>query len=114
MVVGERGYQWIKDHPSTNGQEGSIGIIMDRIDVNTQLGFIGVGAMGSRIVRRLLASGYKVAVYDVNRANANALIADGATVSESLAALARTANVILSCLTNDAAVQKVYLAADGI
>ena len=89
--------------------------IMNQIDAsNTRLGFIGVGAMGSRIVRRLLASGYKVAVYDVNRANANALIADGATVSESLAALARTANVILSCLTNDAAVQKVYLAADGI
>ena len=88
---------------------------MNQIEANnTRLGFIGVGAMGSRIVRRLLASGYKVVVYDMNRANANALIADGATVSESLAALARTANVILSCLTNDAAVQNVYLAADGI
>jgi len=88
---------------------------MNPIDANnTQLGFVGVGAMGSRIVRRLLANDYKVTVYDLNRANADALIADGATVSESLAALARTAHVILSCLTNDAAVQNVYLAADGI
>jgi 3-hydroxyisobutyrate dehydrogenase-like beta-hydroxyacid dehydrogenase len=88
---------------------------MNQINANdTQLGFVGVGAMGSRIVRRLLAHGYKVAVYDATRAHADALIADGATVSGSLAALASTADVILSCLTDDAAVQRVYLAPDGI
>ena len=54
---------------------------MNRIDANTQLGFVGVGAMGSRIVRRLLASGYKVAVYDLSRTKAEALVVDGATVS---------------------------------
>jgi len=88
---------------------------MNRIDENdTQLGFVGVGAMGSRLVRRLLTHGYKVAVYDVHRANADALITDGATVSDSLAALASTADVILSCLTDDEAVRQVYFAADGI
>jgi 3-hydroxyisobutyrate dehydrogenase-like beta-hydroxyacid dehydrogenase len=81
---------------------------------NTRLGFVGVGAMGSRIVRRLMANGYKVAVYDVNHANADALVADGATVSDSLAALTNTSDVILSCLTNDDAVRSVYLALDGI
>jgi 3-hydroxyisobutyrate dehydrogenase-like beta-hydroxyacid dehydrogenase len=114
MVVGEREYQWIKDHPSTNGQEGSIGIIMDRIDVNTQLGFVGVGAMGSRIVRRLLAGGYKVAVYDLSREKAQALVIDGATISNSPADLASTAGIILSCLTNDEAVRRVYLGPDGL
>ena len=55
---------------------------MNLIDAsNTRLGFVGVGAMGSRIVRRLLANGYKVAVYDRTRTKAEALIADGATVS---------------------------------
>jgi len=88
---------------------------MNRIDANnTRLGFVGVGAMGSRIVRRLLANGYKVAVYDVNRANADALVIDGATVSDSLAALTSTSDVILSCLTNDEAVRRVYLDPDGI
>src|SRR5947209_4641441 len=91
------------------------GVTMNRIDENdTQLGFVGVGAMGSRLVRRLLTHGYKVAVYDVHRANADALITDGATVSDSLAALASTADVILSCLTDDEAVRQVYFAADGI
>lgn len=87
---------------------------MNRIDANTQLGFVGVGEMGSRIVRRLLASGYKVAVYDLSREKAEALVVDGATVSNSLADLASTAEIILSCLTNDEAVRRVYLAPDGL
>jgi 3-hydroxyisobutyrate dehydrogenase-like beta-hydroxyacid dehydrogenase len=87
---------------------------MNRIDANTQLGFVGVGAMGSRIIRRLLASGYKVAVYDLTRAKAEALVVDGATVSNSLTDLASTAKIILSCLTNDEAVRRVYLAPDGV
>jgi 3-hydroxyisobutyrate dehydrogenase-like beta-hydroxyacid dehydrogenase len=88
--------------------------MMNRIDANTQLGFVGVGAMGSRIVRRLLSSGYKVAVYDLSREKAEALVIDGATVSNSLADLASTAEIILSCLTNDEAVRRVYLGPDGL
>lgn len=70
--------------------------------------------MGSRIVRRLLANGYNVTVYDRDRTKAQTLIADGATVSDSLTAIARHAAVILSCLTDDAAVRQVYLAPGGI
>ena len=70
--------------------------------------------MGSRIVRRLLASGYKVAVYDLASEKAEALVIDGATVSNSLADLASTAEIILSCLTNDEAVRRVYLGPDGL
>jgi 3-hydroxyisobutyrate dehydrogenase len=89
--------------------------LMNTFDANNSwLGVVGVGAMGSRIVRRLLANGYKVAVYDRTRANADALAADGATVSDSLAALAGAADVIMSCLTDDVAVRTVYLAPDGI
>ena len=88
---------------------------MNRIDVTkTQLGLVGVGAMGSRMARRLLASGFKVAVYDRVRTNAEDLIVDGATVPDSLATLARTSRVILSCLTDDEAVRAVYLGTDGI
>ena len=87
---------------------------MKRIDADTQLGFVGIGAMGSRIVRRLLASGYKVGVYDLSHDKAEAMVVDGATVSNSLAGLAGTAEIILSCLTNDDAVRKAYLAPDGL
>lgn len=70
--------------------------------------------MGSRIVRRLLAHGYKITVYDRNREKAESLSAEGATIADDIAALASHANVILSCLTDDAAVTEVYLAPEGI
>jgi 3-hydroxyisobutyrate dehydrogenase len=79
-----------------------------------RLGFIGAGAMGSRIVRRLCDHAYKVAVYDRNPGKTAALLAYGASVAESLTKLAESADVILSCLTDDNAVRNVYLGREGI
>jgi len=73
-----------------------------------------VGAMGSRLVRRLLAHGFKVTVYDKNQSNSEALRADGAIVASTPAEVAAKADVILSCLTNDAAVRSVYLDDTGV
>lgn len=87
---------------------------MNRIDTKTPLGFIGVGAMGSRVVRRLLTNGYQVAVYDADRSKAEALAPYGATISDSPSAVSRKAGVIMSSLTDDAAVQEVYLGPGGI
>lgn len=78
------------------------------------LGFVGVGAMGSRIVRRLCDHAYQVAVYDRNQSKALALSAYGASIVESLVELAENADVILSCLTDDNAVRSVYLGREGI
>ena len=80
----------------------------------TKLGFIGVGAMGSRLVRRLRDHGYDVAVYDRNQEAAEALRQSGASVASSPAMVAQSADVILSCLTNDDAVRSVYLEAGGV
>jgi 3-hydroxyisobutyrate dehydrogenase len=78
------------------------------------LGFIGVGAMGSRIVRRLRDHGYRVTVYNRNRSKAEALLPYGVSVAESLAELETSADVILSCLTDDDAVRNVYFGNHGI
>lgn len=78
------------------------------------LGFVGVGAMGSRLVRRLREHGYQVAVYDRNRSKAEAMWPYGVSVAESLLQLAQNADVILSCLTNDDAVRDVYLGREGV
>jgi predicted dinucleotide-binding enzyme len=40
---------------------------MNRSNTNNPVGFVGVGAMESRIVRQLLANGYKVTVYARDR-----------------------------------------------
>lgn len=81
---------------------------------HVRLGFVGVGAMGSRLVRRLIAHGYRVTVFDHNQSAVEALRESGASSGKSLAELAENADVILSCLTDDNAVRSVYLGRDGI
>jgi 6-phosphogluconate dehydrogenase len=44
-----------------------------------QLGMIGLGRMGSNMVRRLLKKGQECVVYDVHASAANPLVDDGAT-----------------------------------
>ena len=77
-------------------------------------GFIGLGNMGSRIARRLVDHGYQLSVYDRDLAKAEAIGAHGGVVAKSIRELARTADVVLSCLTNDEAVRSVYTGPDGV
>src|ERR1700739_772556 len=78
-----------------------------------KLGFIGVGYMGRPIAQRLLEAGFKVAVYDRDGSKAEELIDYGGTPAESVAALAYTSDVLLSCLPHDEAVLNVYAGSDG-
>ncbi|MGE5792224.1 MAG: NAD(P)-binding domain-containing protein, partial [Bacteroidota bacterium] len=48
-----------------------------------RIGFIGVGQMGAPMVERLLASGREVAVFDVNAAAMQPLVARGAVAAGS-------------------------------
>jgi 3-hydroxyisobutyrate dehydrogenase len=82
----------------------------DRVKV----GFIGLGNMGSRIAQRLLGHGYQLSAYDRNLAKVAALATRGATVAKSIHELASTVDVVLSCLTNDAAVRSVYTGTEGV
>ena len=84
------------------------------ITKSIQLGFIGIGNMGSRIARRLIDHGYALTVYDSNVERASALTRDGAALASSIADLTRKADVVLSCLTNDKAVRSVYLGSEGV
>jgi len=79
-----------------------------------KIGFIGLGSMGSRIAQRLLDYGYQLFVYDRDLAKAEAIAARGAVVARNILELARSADVVLSCLTNDEAVRSVYTGPDGV
>jgi 3-hydroxyisobutyrate dehydrogenase len=81
---------------------------------SVKLGFIGLGNMGSRIAQRLLAKGYQVFVYDRDIAKADAMAARGGVVAKNISELGRNVDVILSCLTNDEAVQNVFAGPRGI
>ena len=78
------------------------------------LGFIGLGNMGSRIAQRLLDHGYPLVAYDRNTAKAEAVVAKRGFAAKNVLELARSCDVILSCLTNDEAVQSVYAGPAGV
>jgi 3-hydroxyisobutyrate dehydrogenase-like beta-hydroxyacid dehydrogenase len=78
------------------------------------LGFIGLGNMGSRIAQRLLGRGYRLSVYDRNLVKEETIAAQGGVVATSIQALASSVDVVLSCLTNDEAVRTVYTGAEGV
>lgn len=79
-----------------------------------KLGFIGLGNMGGRIAERLLNHGYRLTAYDRVRAKSEAITPHGGTVASDIANLARNADVILSCVTNDEAVQNIYYGDEGV
>jgi 3-hydroxyisobutyrate dehydrogenase-like beta-hydroxyacid dehydrogenase len=87
---------------------------MKRLDAQrVKLGFIGLGNMGARIVLRLIAHGYELTVFDRDKSKAEALVVNGAVPAINIVELARGADVILSCLTDDEVVQSVYAGPEG-
>jgi 3-hydroxyisobutyrate dehydrogenase-like beta-hydroxyacid dehydrogenase len=79
-----------------------------------QIGFIGLGAMGSAIARNLIASGHDVRVYNRSPAPAEALRAAGALVVTTPAHAARRADVVFSMVADDAALEAVTFGDMGI
>jgi 3-hydroxyisobutyrate dehydrogenase-like beta-hydroxyacid dehydrogenase len=72
-----------------------------------KVGFIGIGRMGDPMVRRLLAAGHEVAVYNRTPGKADALAAAGARVASSVAEAARFGEVAYTMLADDAALDEV-------
>jgi 3-hydroxyisobutyrate dehydrogenase-like beta-hydroxyacid dehydrogenase len=79
-----------------------------------KVGFIGLGNMGSRIAQRLLDHKYQLSVYDLDPAKAKRLAAQGGVVAKTIVDLARTADVVISCLTNDEIVHSAYAGPEGV
>jgi 3-hydroxyisobutyrate dehydrogenase-like beta-hydroxyacid dehydrogenase len=78
-----------------------------------RLGFIGLGAMGGRMAGRLLAAGYDLTVHDRARERAHPLEQRGAKVADTPERVAAAADVVLSSLTDDAALEEVMFGPDG-
>jgi 3-hydroxyisobutyrate dehydrogenase-like beta-hydroxyacid dehydrogenase len=74
------------------------------------IGFVGVGRMGANMARRLKDCGYPItAVYDVNSALANEIASElDATAYNRLADVTRHAEVIITVVTDDAAMREIY------
>ncbi len=79
----------------------------------TRLGFIGMGGMGSRMAARLLGAGHDVTIYNRNRERTRLLEKQGAKVAPAAGELAAHADIVLSSLADDAAVENVMLLPSG-
>ena len=70
-----------------------------------RIGFLGLGAMGGAMARRLVQNGFTVVGYDPSQARAGAAAKDGVSVVKSPAAAAEAADVVLSSVPNPPAVR---------
>jgi 3-hydroxyisobutyrate dehydrogenase-like beta-hydroxyacid dehydrogenase len=78
------------------------------------LGYVGLGAMGSRLARRLLEARYAVVGYNRTREKAKPLIELGLRTADSPRGVAETCDVVFSMVTDNAALRAVALGPDGI
>jgi 3-hydroxyisobutyrate dehydrogenase-like beta-hydroxyacid dehydrogenase len=79
-----------------------------------KIAFVGLGAMGSAMARRLLAAGHPVTGYNRTRAKADALVSQGMTVADSAREAVEGADFVLSMVTDSEALRDVALLPDGI
>ena len=79
-----------------------------------KIGIAGTGRMGSAIARRLMGLGHEIAVWNRTAEKARALAADGAKVAATPAALAESSDVVITILTDAAAIDAAYNGRDGL
>ncbi len=79
-----------------------------------EIGFIGLGAMGAPMVRRLLHAGNTVIAHDVNADAVGAAVAAGAQAAASPAEVAARAAIVMVSLPTPDVVRRVALGENGL
>lgn len=80
----------------------------------TSVAFLGLGTMGLGMVKNLLAAGHQVTVWNRSDAPVQAAVDAGASSAASVAVAVAGADIVMYCLSDDAAVQNVVLAEGGL
>jgi 3-hydroxyisobutyrate dehydrogenase-like beta-hydroxyacid dehydrogenase len=78
------------------------------------LGFVGLGVMGSEMVLRLLDKGHTVTGYNRTRTKATRLMEKGMQWAESPREVAAASDFTFSMVTNSAALEMIVEGSDGI
>jgi 3-hydroxyisobutyrate dehydrogenase len=79
-----------------------------------KIGVVGIGKMGAAIAERLMGLGHEVTVWNRSAGKAAALVKAGAGAAKIPAELAGRCEVILSILTDAAAIAAAYDGKDGL
>lgn len=78
------------------------------------IGIAGTGRMGSALAARLMSLGHALTVWNRTPEKAREAVAAGAAIADTPADLASRVDVVITILTNAAAIDAVYYAADGL
>src|SRR5258706_907359 len=79
----------------------------------SKVGFVGLGAMGSRMAMNLHAAGHTLRVYNRDKAKTRPFADKGIEVCDSPSAAAKGAEFVCSIVSDDVATREVMLGADG-
>jgi 3-hydroxyisobutyrate dehydrogenase-like beta-hydroxyacid dehydrogenase len=82
--------------------------------MSTRVGFAGLGLMGSRMARNLLQKGFSLTVWNRSPDRCEELARGGARVAATPRALAEASDVVVTCVADPAAVERVVFAEDGV
>jgi 3-hydroxyisobutyrate dehydrogenase-like beta-hydroxyacid dehydrogenase len=78
-----------------------------------KVGFIGLGSMGLPMATHLLEAGHDLTVYNRTRSRADELSKRGARTATSPREAAQSADVLITMLSDDSAVEQVIFGEDG-
>jgi len=79
-----------------------------------ELGFVGLGVMGSAIARRLLEAGHELSVWNRTAEKSEPVLAAGARWVESPREAAAQSEIVFTMVTNTKALEAVTAGPDGI
>jgi 3-hydroxyisobutyrate dehydrogenase-like beta-hydroxyacid dehydrogenase len=75
---------------------------------------VGLGKMGAALATRILQGGFSLTVYNRSKGKAESLVAMGATEAMSLSDAVAVADIVITCLLDDAAVLSVTTGEAGV
>ncbi len=80
----------------------------------SHVGLIGLGIMGSAMAKRLLERGWTATGFDIDAARMEARAETGVTCVASPAAVVRSTDVVIVCVTSTAAVEQAVFGPEGV
>jgi 3-hydroxyisobutyrate dehydrogenase len=84
------------------------------MSMEEKLGFIGLGAMGQPMSKRLLEAGFQLVVYDLRPEAVQALIQKGAEAASSAKEVAEKCRKVITIVPNSEAVEQVVFGPEGL
>jgi 3-hydroxyisobutyrate dehydrogenase len=84
------------------------------MDVFESIGFIGVGMMGTPMLRNLVGAGYRVVAYDIDPEAMRRAVEGGAEAASSVGEVTERCNPVITILPKSDDVEEVVLGPGGI